>query len=74
MLKQATSGEFFSHTEIPLSIMAVDLTDRAPVVQRRGPPWEALLAALRWPAYSDQERDGHRLIDAIASVPVPPWP
>src|SRR5262249_2266474 len=46
LLKEATKGAFFSHTQLPLVIMAVDLTARAPVAQRRGPLWEALLAAL----------------------------
>jgi NTE family protein len=72
LLKQATEERFFSHTTIPLSIMAVDLTDRIPVVQRRGPLWQALLAALSVAGvFPTQERDGHRLIDAIALVPVP---
>jgi NTE family protein len=72
MLKQATEERYFSHTVIPLAIMAVDLTDRAPVVQRRGPLWQALLAALSVAGvFPTQERDGHRLIDAIALVPVP---
>jgi NTE family protein len=72
MLKEATKGAFFSHTKIPLSIMAVDLTARAPVVQRQGPLWEALLAALSVAGvFPTQERNGHRLIDAIALVPVP---
>ena len=53
-------------------ILAVDLTDRAPVAQRRGPLWEALLAALSVAGvFPTQDRDGHRLIDAIALVPVP---
>ncbi len=52
--------------------MAVDLTARAPVVQRQGPLWEALLAALSVAGvFPTQERNGHRLIDAIALVPVP---
>ncbi len=72
LLKQATEERFFSHTKIPLAIMAVDLTDRVPVVQRRGPLWQALLAALSVAGvFPTQERDGHRLIDAIALVPVP---
>ncbi len=72
MLKEATGGAFFSHTQIPLVILAVDLTDRAPIAQRRGPLWEALLAALSVAGvFPTQERDGHRLIDAIALVPVP---
>ena len=72
LLKEATKGAFFSHTQIPLVVMAVDLTARAPVAQRRGPLWEALLAALSVAGvFPTQERDGHRLIDAIALVPVP---
>jgi NTE family protein len=72
LLKEATQGAFFSHTAIPLVILAVDLTARAPVAQRHGPLWEALLAALSVAGvFPTQERDGHRLIDAIALVPVP---
>jgi NTE family protein len=72
LLKEATKGAFFTHTQIPLVVMAVDLTARAPVAQRRGPLWEALLAALSVAGvFPTQERDGHRLIDAIALVPVP---
>jgi predicted acylesterase/phospholipase RssA/CRP-like cAMP-binding protein len=72
LLKEATKGAFFSHTAIPLVIMAVDLTDKVPVAQRTGPLWEALLAALSVAGvFPTQERDGHRMIDAIALVPVP---
>lgn len=72
MLKQATDQRFFSHTSIPLVIMAADLADRAPMGQRQGPLWEALLAGLSVAGvFPTQERDGHRLIDAIALVPVP---
>jgi NTE family protein len=72
LLKQATEERFFSHTLIPLVIMAVDLTARAAVAQREGPLWEALIAALAVAGvFPAQERDGHRLVDAIALVPVP---
>ena len=72
MLKEATEERLFSDTLIPLVIMAVDLTDRAPLPQREGPLWEALLAALAVAGvFPPQERDGHRLVDAIALVPVP---
>lgn len=72
LLKQATGERFFTHTVTPLVIMAVDLTARAPVAQRRGALWEALLSALSVAGvFPAQERDGHRLIDAIALVPVP---
>jgi NTE family protein len=72
LLRQATEERWFSHSVIPLVIMTVDLTDRAPLPLRSGPLWEALLAALSvagvFPAV---ERDGHRLVDGIALVPVP---
>jgi NTE family protein len=72
MLKEATEERFFSHTAIPLVIMAVDLTDRGATAQRRGPLWEALLAALAVAGvFPPLEREGHRLVDAIALVPVP---
>jgi predicted acylesterase/phospholipase RssA len=72
LLKQATDERSFAHTVIPLAILAVDLTDRAPVTQRHGPLWQALLAALSVAGvFPTQDRDGHRLIDAIALVPVP---
>ena len=72
MLKEATEQRFFSHTVIPLVIMAVDLTDRGATAQRKGPLWEALLAALAVAGvFPPLERDGHRLVDAIALVPVP---
>jgi len=72
LLKEATRQAFFSHTVIPLVIMAVDLTDRVPIALRQGPLWEALLAALSVAGvFPTPERDGHRMIDAIALVPVP---
>ena len=72
MLQEATEGKSFADTVIPLAIMAVDLTDRTAVPQREGPLWEALLAALAVAGvFPTQERDGHRLVDAIALVPVP---
>jgi NTE family protein len=72
MLKEATEERFFSHTSIPLVIMAVDLTDRVATAQRKGPLWNALLAALAVAGvFPPLEREGHRLVDAIALVPVP---
>jgi len=72
MLKEATEDRSFSHTTIPLVIMAVDLTDRVPRAQRRGPLWDALLAALAVAGvFPPREREEHRLVDAIALVPVP---
>ena len=72
LLREATEDQSFSDTLIPLVIMAVDLTDRAPAPLREGPIWEALLAALAVAGvFPAQERDGHRLVDGLALVPVP---
>ncbi len=72
MLKRITEERWFSDTLIPLMIMAVDLNDRAPFPQRAGAIWEAQLAALSVAGvFPPQERDGHRLVDGIALVPVP---
>ena len=72
MLKEATEERSFSDAVIPLVIMAVDLTDRAPAPQREGAIWEALLAALAVAGvFPPQERNGHRLVDGLALVPVP---
>jgi predicted acylesterase/phospholipase RssA/CRP-like cAMP-binding protein len=72
MLKRVTEERWFSDTQIPLMIMAVDLNDRAPFPQRAGAIWEAQLAALSVAGvFPPQERNGHRLVDGIALVPVP---
>jgi NTE family protein len=72
LLEEATENRFFSQTVIPLVVMAVDLTDRTPTAQRTGPLWQALQAALAVAGvFPPHERDGHRLVDAIALVPVP---
>lgn len=72
LLREATEERWFSHSVIPLVIMTVDLTDRAPAALRQGPLWQALLAALSVAGvFPAQERDGHRLVDGIALVPVP---
>ena len=72
MLREATEEQSFSDTVIPLIIMAVDLTDRVPAPQREGPLWDALLAALAVAGvFPPVERDGHRLVDGLALVPVP---
>jgi NTE family protein len=72
MLKRITEERWFSDSVIPLMIMAVDLNDRAPFPQREGPLWQSLLAALSVAGvFPPQERDGHRLVDGLALVPVP---
>ena len=72
LIRQSTGERTFADTQIPLTVMSVDLTERAPAPLREGRLWEALLAATAlagvFPPY---ERDGHRLVDGLALVPVP---
>ena len=52
--------------------MAVDLTDRVPAPLREGPLWQALMASTALAGmFPPLERDGHRLVDGLALVPVP---
>ncbi len=72
ILRETTGGRSFSDTEIPLTAMAVDLTDRVPAPLREGPLWEALLASTALAGmFPPWVRDGHRLVDGLALVPVP---
>jgi NTE family protein len=72
LMRESTAERSFADTLIPLAVMTVDLTDRAPAPLREGPVWKALLAATAlagvFPPY---ERGGHRLVDGLALVPVP---
>ena len=45
LLRESTQEKTFADARIPLTVMAVDLTERAPAPLRSGPLWEALLAA-----------------------------
>ena len=72
LLQKATDMRSFAETVIPLVIMAVDLTDRAPCPMRDGPLWEALSATLAVAGvFPPRDRDGHRLVDGLHLVPVP---
>ncbi len=72
LLRETTAERTFADTQIPLTVMAVDLTERVPAPLRSGPLWEALLAATALAGvFPPQERDGHRLVDGLALVPVP---
>jgi len=72
LMRETTAERSFAETLIPLAIMSVDLTSREPAPVRDGSLWEALMAATAlagmFPPY---ERDGHRLVDGLALVPVP---
>lgn len=72
LMRESTDDRTFADTVIPLTVMAVDLTERAPALLRDGPLWEALLAATALAGvFPPVERDGHRLVDGLALVPVP---
>jgi NTE family protein len=72
LMRETTAERSFADTSIPLAVMTVDLTDRAPAPLREGPLWEALLAATALAGvFPPHERGGHRLVDGLALVPVP---
>jgi predicted acylesterase/phospholipase RssA/CRP-like cAMP-binding protein len=72
VLRETTRDRSFDDTQIPLTIMTVDLSERAPAPLREGPLWQALLAATALPGvFQPQMREGHRLVDGLALVPVP---
>jgi NTE family protein len=72
ILRETTKDKTFADLSKPLSVMTVDLNGRAAAPVSDGPLWEALLAATAlagiFPPY---ERDGQRLVDGLALVPVP---
>src|SRR5439155_9286022 len=70
--RETTGDRTFADLGIPLVAMAVDLNTRQPAPIRDGPLWQALLASTAlagmFPPYL---RDGQRLVDGLALVPVP---
>jgi len=70
--RESTRDRAFADLVIPLVVMSVDLNTRQPAPIREGPLWQALLAATAlagmFPPY---QRDGQRLVDGLALVPVP---
>ncbi len=72
LMRESTTERSFADTLIPLAVMTVDLTERAPAPLREGPLWESLLAATALAGvFPPHERGGHRLVDGLALVPVP---
>ncbi len=52
--------------------MSVDLNSRLPAPLREGPLWEALMASTALAGmFPPREREGQRLVDGLALVPVP---
>lgn len=71
-LHETMGDRTFDDTLIPLSVMTVDLSARAPAPLREGPLWQALLAATALAGvFRPYERDGRRFVDGMALVPVP---
>ena len=72
IFRETTAERSFDDTLIPLVCMAVDLTEGTSAPLREGPIWEALLASTAVPGmFPPHEREGHRLVDGVALVPVP---
>lgn len=70
--RETTGTLTFDDLEIPLSVMAVDLVTRRPSPVTDGTLLEGLLAATALAGmYPPFERDGQRLVDGLALVPVP---
>jgi NTE family protein len=72
MCRETTEGRAFSDLSIPFVAMAVDLEAREPAPIRDGLLWEALVASTAlagW--FPPLVRDGRRLVDGVALVPVP---
>lgn len=72
IFRETTAERSFEDIVIPLTVMAVDLTERGPAPLRSGSLWQALLAATALAGvFPPFEQDGHRLVDGLALVPVP---
>jgi NTE family protein len=70
--REATEDKTFDDLVLPVSVMTVDLVSRRPATITDGPLWEALVAATSLAGmYPPFERDGQRLVDGLALVPVP---
>ncbi len=72
VLREMTQEKSFADLDPPLVAMAVDLVERRAVAIDEGLLWPALLAATSVAGlFPPFERDGQRLVDGIALVPVP---
>jgi NTE family protein len=72
IFRETTAERTFDDTDIPLVCMAADLTERTAAPLRQGPIWEALLASSAVAGmFPPHEREGHRLVDGVALIPVP---
>lgn len=75
MCRDTTGGRTFADLELPFAVTCVDLNTREPVTLVEGPLWEALVAATALPGvFPPFLRDGRRLVDGLALMPVPTQP
>jgi len=72
VFRDTTEDRSIEELPLPFVAMTADLNERRPVPLTEGPIWQALLAATALaPVYPPYERDGQRLVDGLALVPVP---
>jgi predicted acylesterase/phospholipase RssA/CRP-like cAMP-binding protein len=72
MLRETTGERSFADLLFPLVVMTVDLGARRPAAIAEGSLWDALAGAIAVPGlFPPHERDGQRLVDSHALVPVP---
>jgi NTE family protein len=70
--RETTGEKSFGELKVPFVAMAVDLNTRQPAAIREGPVWEGLVASTALAGlYPPFARDGQRLVDGLALVPVP---
>lgn len=75
VFRSTTHDATFADLRLPLAVMTVDLNSREPALLTEGPLWEALIAATALAGvFPPWERDGRRLVDGLALVPVPTDP
>ncbi len=72
MCRETAGEKSFRELKVPFVAMAVDLNTRQPAPIREGPVWEGLVASTALAGlYPPFLRDGQRLVDGLALVPVP---
>lgn len=75
MCRETTGERTFADLMLPFAVTCVDLNTREPVTIVEGPLWEALVAATALPGvFPPFVRDGRRLVDGLALMPVPTQP
>jgi predicted acylesterase/phospholipase RssA/CRP-like cAMP-binding protein len=72
LLRESTGDKSFADLLAPLVVMTVDLNARRPEPVTEGSLWDALVGAIAVAGlFPPHEREGQRLIDGHALVPVP---